>query len=312
MKKKYPNNVDLIYSSELKDMKTIFIYAIVISIFIVPNVTIPQSNVKPLSDQTNDSFDSVNEIPIALQCLLKAYPEYIDSATANTLIWKDGTEMIFDDGIKEKDHQTLLNHPDLEDQLSMPYPLGQNYPIPLPKNFEPGRVRYEPFFLKMYGKSIKEIQEKLVPIIWLPRTVNKRLMITSVNNVNEKLQAVSNELDELPDSLKKYVINTSGTVNWRKISGTERLSVHSFGIAIDIDVKHANYWKWDNPDPEDDQCYKNHIPIEIVEIFEKHGFIWGGKWYHYDTMHFEYRPELLQKKKKRRRTAKRKSIREKK
>mgnify|MGYP002637708491 CR=1 FL=1 len=23
------------------------------------------------------------------------------------------------------------------------------------------------------------------------------------------------------------------------------------------------------------------------------GFIWGGRWFHYDTMHFEYRPELL-------------------
>ena len=32
---------------------------------------------------------------------------------------------------------------------------------------------------------------------------------------------------------------------------------------------------------------------EIVEIFERHGFIWGGKWSYYDTMHFEYRPELL-------------------
>jgi hypothetical protein len=30
-----------------------------------------------------------------------------------------------------------------------------------------------------------------------------------------------------------------------------------------------------------------------VRVFEKHGFIWGGAWYHYDTMHFEYRPELL-------------------
>ena len=28
-------------------------------------------------------------------------------------------------------------------------------------------------------------------------------------------------------------------------------------------------------------------------IFEKHGFIWGGRWYHYDTMHFEYRPEMI-------------------
>jgi peptidoglycan LD-endopeptidase CwlK len=33
--------------------------------------------------------------------------------------------------------------------------------------------------------------------------------------------------------------------------------------------------------------------MEIVKIFEKYGFIWGGKWYHYDTMHFEYRPELI-------------------
>ena len=39
--------------------------------------------------------------------------------------------------------------------------------------------------------------------------------------------------------------------------------------------------------------YHNQIPMDIVRIFEKHGFIWGGKWYHYDTMHFEYRPELL-------------------
>jgi hypothetical protein len=31
----------------------------------------------------------------------------------------------------------------------------------------------------------------------------------------------------------------------------------------------------------------------LIKIFEKYGFIWGGKWNHYDTMHFEYRPELL-------------------
>jgi len=30
-----------------------------------------------------------------------------------------------------------------------------------------------------------------------------------------------------------------------------------------------------------------------VEVFKRHGFTWGGKWHHYDTMHFEYRPELF-------------------
>ena len=35
------------------------------------------------------------------------------------------------------------------------------------------------------------------------------------------------------------------------------------------------------------------MPQNLIDIFEKHGFIWGGRWYHYDTMHFEYRPEVL-------------------
>jgi hypothetical protein len=34
-------------------------------------------------------------------------------------------------------------------------------------------------------------------------------------------------------------------------------------------------------------------PSEVIAAFEKNGFIWGGKWYHFDTIHFEYRPELL-------------------
>ena len=39
--------------------------------------------------------------------------------------------------------------------------------------------------------------------------------------------------------------------------------------------------------------YENKMPHDIVKVFEKHGFIWGGRWYHYDTMHFEFRPEIL-------------------
>ena len=39
--------------------------------------------------------------------------------------------------------------------------------------------------------------------------------------------------------------------------------------------------------------WRNRIPGAIGEIFERHGFIWGAKWYHMDSMHFEYRPELI-------------------
>ena len=39
---------------------------------------------------------------------------------------------------------------------------------------------------------------------------------------------------------------------------------------------------------------KNKTILEYsIEIFEKNGFIWGGKWDLWDNMHFEYRPELI-------------------
>ena len=34
-------------------------------------------------------------------------------------------------------------------------------------------------------------------------------------------------------------------------------------------------------------------PETFIEAFERRGFVWGGKWFFYDTMHFEYRPEIL-------------------
>jgi hypothetical protein len=67
---------------------------------------------------------------------------------------------------------------------------------------------------------------------------------------------------------------------------------HGHGIAIDINIAWSNYWRYRRT-ATGGYSYENRIPWEIVEVFEKHGFIWGCKWYHYDTMHFEYRPELL-------------------
>ncbi len=257
-----------------------------------------EDKAKTTTLQTSDSLkddtsEVIKNIPEGLQKLLLAYPEILDSADENTLYWNDGKEMIYDDGIENKDFETLLNEPDLEDQMSMKYVKGDSYEVPPEINFDPGRVRYEPFFRKMYGSSSSEVRSKLVSVSWLPNTLNKQEMFTSVNLADEKLQAVSDELDELSNDLKKYVKKTAGTFNWRVISGTNRLSMHSFGLAIDINVDYSNYWKWEKPGRDGVLQYKNKIPMEIVEIFEKHGFIWGGKWYHYDTMHFEYRPELL-------------------
>jgi hypothetical protein len=128
---------------------------------------------------------------------------------------------------------------------------------------------------------------------WLPALGGGTVAVTTRFGVDEKIAAISAELERLPRRFHKYLVPSAGAFNWRTIAGTRRLSVHSFGAAVDISTKHANYWRWDGHRAGDAIAYRNEIPMEIVAIFEKHCFIWGGRWYHYDTMHFEYRPELL-------------------
>lgn len=232
-------------------------------------------------------------IPTGLQKIVAAYPEQAFEVHSNALIWSDGDTLVYQDSIKnaDKTFQMLLNQPDLEDQLSMPYPQGTDYPIPS-LNHDPGRIRVEAFFLKMYGKNKEAVRKNLVEIDFL----GAKLLVTKINSIDKKLTQVAKELAKYPD-LKKYLDNVGGTFNWRKIAGTDRLSTHSFGMTIDINVKYANYWRWAVEDKTEDGkrpiTYKNRIPLKIIQIFEQNGFIWGGKWYHYDTMHFEYRPELL-------------------
>jgi D-alanyl-D-alanine carboxypeptidase len=225
--------------------------------------------------------------------LLKAYPDCIVDFKDNQLIFKDGSSLIYDDGIKHKSNADLLNTPDIEDQFYYSYQKGA-ISTPLPKGYDSGRIRNEAFFKNMYGKTEGEVEKNLVEITWCPKTIGQKIKVTKVNSVDKALICISEELDNLP-VYKQYLLDIGGTFKWRKISGTNRLSMHSFGMTIDINVKHSHYWQWDCKCTQEDVSlgYNNNIPQKIVEIFEKHGFIWGGKWYHYDTMHFEYRPELL-------------------
>ena len=201
--------------------------------------------------------------------------------------------MPLDDGRGSKGAEALLAAPDLKDMFHWPYPAGAAA-TPPEIDVDPGRARYQPFFDKMYGDCAKgEVDRSLVEVVWLPTKAGQRLKATRINGVARQLETVSRELDRLPASFNAYLFPAAGTVNCRPIAGTGRQSAHGAGIAIDIALKHAHYWRWSKPDGKGRHPFRNSIPLEIVRIFEKHGFIWGGRWYHYDTMHFEFRPELL-------------------
>lgn len=232
-------------------------------------------------------------IPASAQKLIAAYPGFIKGYASNHIILKDGTKLLWDDGIKNKTPRQLLDKPDLEDMFAQHYSVGEQKATPS-KNFDPGRIRNEAFFLKMYGSGEAEVRKNLTEIVWCPKLVNQKITVTRINGIDKKLQQLSAELDNHPE-LKKYLTDIGGTFTWRNIAGTHRHSMHSFGMTIDINTTYSDYWEWTCKCTNENAVltYKNRIPDVIVQIFEKHGFIWGGKWYHYDTMHFEYRPELL-------------------
>ncbi len=239
-----------------------------------------------------DIINKHKKIPKNARKLIRSYPDFIIGYKDNHILFKDGTKLLYNDSIK-KDTEELLTNPDIKDQFFYPYPKGELNTIPVPYK-DPGRITNEDFFKKMYGSTKEEVESKLVEIDWCPKLSGEKIKVTSVNGISEKFKMISAELDRHPE-LKPYVSNIGGTYKWRVVKGTNRLSLHSYGIAIDINVAQSNYWQWDCEckDEKRKLNYTNRIPQLIVDIFEKYGFIWGGKWYHYDTMHFEYRPELL-------------------
>jgi hypothetical protein len=259
-------------------------------------LTTIQGPAKSADDLAGTTGEQKNRAARLLDRLVAAYPQFLQKHDGKKLFWNDGTTMLFDDGRTNKSFDRLLNAPDLEDQFYTPYRAGKMHGVPR-ENEDPGRVRFQPFFTKMYGDCRKrQVLGKLKTIVWLPKYGRRRIKVTKVNNIAGKLQKISKELEQLirrKPSMKKYLTPMSGTYNCRVIAGTKRYSVHAYGAAVDINVKQAHYWRWTKPGKGGLYPWRNKIPMEIVDIFERYGFIWGGKWYHYDTMHFEYRPELL-------------------
>ena len=91
------------------------------------------------------------------------------------------------------------------------------------------------------------------------------------------------------------------TWSWRNIAATQSRSLHSYGIALDLLPRSLGrlqtYWLWTSQYRVDwynvpyEERY--HPPDAVIKAFEAYGFTWGGKWQQFDTMHFEYRPDIL-------------------
>ena len=232
------------------------------------------------------------DLAARLQALMRAYPETISGIDGNDLLLKDGTRLAISDGRSDKSFDDLLNAPDIGDMFAFAYRAGAPAAAP-PLNFDPGRVRVEALFRALYGDCLTGTLAKTRKVAWVPKHGGGGVTFTTAQGADKALEAVSAELDQLPKSFSKFLVPSAGTYNCRAIAKTDRMSMHAYAAAIDISTGQTTYWQWVKPGPDGLYHWSNKIPPEIVAAFEKHGFIWGGRWYHYDTMHFEYRPELL-------------------
>lgn len=233
------------------------------------------------------------EMPRGLSCLARYYTGHPVSTDAGWAWELPGGELLpWDDG-RQKTTEERFEDPDLEDILAVRYQAGPIVPITegdpdAGLKDDPGRARVEKLFFATYGSTEKEVKSKLSKVRFFgERYTFHEKAAPALERVVENLKV---QLEENP-KLLPFLKDIGGTFKWRNIARSQTLSTHAFGIAIDLNVERGFYWRWTQP--RYPIRWKNKVPQAIVDAFEAEGFIWGGRWLHYDTMHFEYRPELL-------------------
>lgn len=163
-------------------------------------------------------------------------------------------------------------------------------------------VRHHEFLDKLYGmKSRVDARRAIVTVQFLGvRTDVHRLVVEPLRRVQARIDAAAAR----DPAVRAFAasIQRIGGYHWRSIAGTASRSYHSYGLALDLLPRsfgrQAVYWRWTEDSGVRDWWA---VPIErrwippqaVIDAFEDEGFIWGGRWLYYDSMHFEYRPEIF-------------------
>ena len=170
--------------------------------------------------------------------------------------------------------------------------------------FTPGsdtRIRFNGFLDVLYEISSGAEADRAmrnVKFLGLKTRVHKLLAGPLAEVETEIRESMKND-----PAVKAFVdgLMQASSFNWRNISGTLRRSYHSYGVAVDLVPKSYGgkqaYWQWALSAgfrewwaiPLEDRW---QLPQAVIDAFEANGFIWGGKWLSFDTMHFEYHPEV--------------------
>jgi hypothetical protein len=119
----------------------------------------------------------------------------------------------------------------------------------------------------------------------------------------ERVDARIREVARTSAEVRTYVarVKVVFSMKRRYVRGTRSMSYHAYGLALDVIPssygRKAVYWRWSAALTDDwsdiPLSDRWHPPQAVIDAFEENGFVWGGKWYRFDAVHFEYRPEIL-------------------
>src|SRR5262249_57472204 len=118
-----------------------------------------------------------------LDRLVRSYPDQIAGLDTEFLVLKNGLKFRISDGRTDKTFRELLENPDIDDMFYAAYPLGAEPKQP-ETNADPGRVRFEPLFVAMYGDCNRnEVVRHLRAVDWLPSHRRANSIISPANTV---------------------------------------------------------------------------------------------------------------------------------
>lgn len=283
----------------MKRLKALIIPAILVVLVLMAGIVYEDIPLAKSIDTQATSAAANDEITTKrdLLALMMAYPEHIKELEIGEgnkiyVVMQSGNKIIYDD-MRSKSYEEKLADADLQDMMEMVYPL-RGISLLMEDCYDPGRIRVYAFLNEVYGCSKSDVEANL-------KSVSVGSHLCPFNSQNGAAAALEAAFTDLAGVMKdhpevySFAYPTNGTFNYRVIAGTNQLSPHAYAIAIDLKSDPCDYWRWASK--EQGQSRLDIYPDELVKVFENNGFIWGGKWAHFDFLHYEYRPELIIKSK---------------
>lgn len=236
----------------------------------------------------------------SIHSLVESYKDYIDNVeilnddvvfkiNGDTLFYCDG-KMLRKSNLDKKESFTsiMYKYPGEQEDIEL---INNRYSTPGSSDFTD----------VLFGTNTTEIREQCK---WVPFLDHAAFMnLICADELAEVEKEILKKSENSPE-IRKFISELKIIYSFkrRNVSSGFSQSYHSYGLALDLVPNSYNekavFWKWTWVS---NKCW--HLlpmnrrwspPVAVIEAFENHGFIWGGKWFRYDNIHFEYRPEILE------------------